>query len=693
MNGVVAIRRWFLGLCVVFCPVFDMLGLVRPLNAQDATVFRGEVNLVVQAVTVTGDDGRPLEGLTAADFIVTENGVPQEMAFIDFQRVTPDAGSSTGTSMVSTLSRPTGSRAARPAPSRYIDVRYPDRRLVVMYFDLSALSAEDEDRAYQGVLDFIDREMTPSDMVALMTFQRGVVSLGHDFTDDRDRLRSIIQLWRYTRPGAVGHDQAFGQNDAEFNLFNTNRQLSALQTAVTMFSDNAQRTTLIYFSSGLPLNGTENQAQFRATVNASILANVTINPVDARGLTTVFPLGDASRPSPQGVSLFSGSLALNGLRTFQRSQDVLYALAEDTGGVARFDDNNLGRSIAEVTRTVTSYYVLAYYSTHTEPDGQIRQVEIALTGDRSATLSYRREYVGKKVFADFTEADKERQLEEAMMLANPITDLTVALELNHFQLNRAEYYVPVFIKIPGSELELDRGRGGSRLTLDVIAEIRTSYHAVIQNVRDTVDVALNDAMRDELRTRPVQYETGFTLLPDDYIIRLLVRDAASGKLGTYETTFVVPNLEREESLLPLSSVVLSSHVVPLGDELLRIESDATPAVNPLVRDGHKVVPSVTRVFSQRQDLEVLAEAYQRANAAATRPLVTYVALYSDDRKILETAPLVATDGTDTRSWAVPLRLTMPLTDVPRGRFQCQVTVLDPTGQKVVFWRAPVIVAP
>jgi DNA-binding NtrC family response regulator len=77
-------------------------------------------------------------------------------------------------------------------------------------------------------------------------------------------------------------------------------------------------------------------------------------------------------------------------------------------------------------------------------------------------LAYRQGYFSDKEFAKFTAADKERQLEEALMLDNPVTEISIAMEVNYFQLNSAEYFVPVAVKIPGSELALARRRGAPR---------------------------------------------------------------------------------------------------------------------------------------------------------------------------------------------------------------------------------------
>ena len=93
----------------------------------------------------------------------------------------------------------------------------------------------------------------------------------------------------------------------------------------------------------------------------------------------------------------------------------------------------------------------------------------------------------------FTAADKERQLEDALMLPDPITELTIAMEVDYFQLNRAEYFVPMVVKIPGRELALAKRGGAERTLIDFIGEIKDDYGTTITNVRDKVDIRLSDA--------------------------------------------------------------------------------------------------------------------------------------------------------------------------------------------------------
>src|SRR5262249_44116489 len=186
-----------------------------------------------------------------------------------------------------------------------------------------------------------------------------------------------------------------------------------------------------------------------------------------------------------------------------------------------------------------------YYTTSTMPDGKLRRVKITLNGQNYA-LEYRQGYYANKVFSKFTQADKDRQLEDALMLGDPITELTIAMEVDYFQLNRAEYFVPVVVKIPGSELALAKRGGAEHTVLDFIGEIKDKSGTTVSNVRDRIDIKLSDATAAELAKRPIQYVTGFTTLPDSYKIKILARDAETGRIGTFEMPFVIPNLNKEE---------------------------------------------------------------------------------------------------------------------------------------------------
>ena len=224
----------------------------------------------------------------------------------------------------------------------------------------------------------------------------------------------------------------------------------------------------------------------------------------------------------------------------------MYSLAADTGGKALFDNNDLTRGIVQAQRAISDYYIVGYYTTNTAQNGRFRRVKITVDSPLDASLDYREGYYANKEFNKFTAVDKERQLEDALMLGDPITDLTIAMEIDYFQLNRAEYYVPIIVKIPGRELALAKRFGAEHTLIDFVCEIKDEAGGfTVSNVRDNVDIKLTDATALELTKRPVEYDSGFTLLPGRYSIKFLARDDETGRIGTYQTEFIIPNLNKE----------------------------------------------------------------------------------------------------------------------------------------------------
>jgi VWFA-related protein len=664
--------------------------------------FTTGTQLVVQTAVVTDKKGSPVEGLTAKDFTVTEDGVPQAIRVFEYQQLAEAAGAapSSGLEHIRVYEKLGRTQITPETPG---DTRFKNRRLLALYFDMTAMQPADQLRALAAAQQFIRTQMASADLMAILRYSGGAVEVLQDFTDDRDRLLSILQTmivgegqgFDESTNDASSSDTgaAFGQDDSEFNIFNTDRQLSALQTAAKMLGQLSEKKSLIYFAGGLRLNGLNNQAQLRATINAATRAGVSFWPIDARGLVAQAPLGDATQGSPGNAGMYSGAGALAATTNFQQSQDTLYALAADTGGKALLDANDLTKGIVQAAQSISSYYIIGYYTSNTAQDGKFRRIKISLNGNLTANLDYRQGYFAGKQFTKFTAADKERQLEDALMLPDPLTELTVAMEIDYFQLNRAEYFVPVVVKIPGRELALAKRGGAERTVIDFIGEVKNAYGTTITNVRDKVTAKLNEATAGELSKRPIVYDTGFTLLPGEYTIKFLARDAETGRIGTYQTTFVVPNLNNEEKRLPISSVVLSSQRVDLKDALYNTvkDKDRRDDINPLVQNGQKLIPSVTRVFRKDHNMYVYLHAYQQGSGI--QPLVAVVSFYRGQEKAFETRPIEITEGLNDRLKTVPLHFDIPLDELAPGKYECQVTVLDPTGQKAAFWQAPILVVP
>ena len=687
----------------------QVVGGNQPTGNNGTYTMTVRSQLVIEAVTVKDKKGNPIPGLTTKDFTLTEDGVPQTIRFVEHQTL-PSAADAKPITPPSQENVKIYNKLAlsQISSDKTGNVRYKDRRLLALYFDMSAMPPPDQLRALAAAEKFVRTQMTDVDLVAILRYNGGAVNVLQDFTADRPRILSILQTMivgegqgmdesTSADSDAADVGAAFGQDDSEFNIFNTDRQLSALQTAAKMLGQLSEKKSLLYFASGLRLNGTNNQAQLHATIDAAIRAGVSFWPIDARGLVAEAPLGDATQGSPGGTSMYNGVAASAATSRFQQSQDTLFALAGDTGGKALFDNNDLSVGIVKAQQSVSSYYILGYYTTNPNLDGRFRRIKITMNSEIAADLEYRQGYFAGKEFAKFNAADKERQLEDALMLGDPITELTIAMEINYFQLNRAEYFVPLVVKIPGRELSLAKQHGAEHTLIDFLGEIKDSYgNTTVTNLRDNVNIKLTDATAAELAKRPIEYDAGFTVLPGKYTIKFLARDDETGRIGTYQTTFTIPNLNKEEKHVPTSSVVLSSQRVDPKDALFNAakgkELAKESAVNPLVQNGQKLIPSVTRVFSRSRDMYVYLQAYEQGSESAA-PLVSFVTLLQGKNKAFESRPIEAPRAVDVHLQKIPLNFTLDLKTLPPGEYICQVTVLDTASQKASFWQAPILLVP
>ncbi len=321
--------------------------------------FTTGTQLVVEEVTVTDKSGKPVEGLTKKDFTVTEDGVAQDVAFLEYENL-PD--SSTGPQL---QTRPEAPLVVEPqerltrteiAPEPPGDIQLHNRRLLCLYFDMTSMGQTDQLRALSAAEKFI-RGMAKEDMIAIMQYAGSAVEVLSDFTDSKEKLLTVTETMivgegqgfgeTATDAGAADTGAAFGQDDSEFNIFTTDRQLSAIQTACKMLGGRNEKKAMNYFASGLQLNGVDNQAQLQGTINSCLRAGVQLWPVDARGLVATAPMGDLNQRGPSGNGIFTGASAMAFTTRLAQSQDTLWTLAADTGGKALLDYNDLEKGNRE----------------------------------------------------------------------------------------------------------------------------------------------------------------------------------------------------------------------------------------------------------------------------------------------------------------------------------------------------------
>ncbi|HZD30562.1 MAG TPA: VWA domain-containing protein, partial [Candidatus Angelobacter sp.] len=327
--------------------VAAMTALVAPvtLTAQQPSAgytFKSQSELVLVNVSVRDKDGNMVRDMKPEDFTVLEDNKPQKIATFDIENTQNQP--KLAMDQVNLLSSaPKSARAASAATATgQPDEAIKDRRLIILFFDLSAMQPDEIERSANAAQDYLKKQMQPADLVSVVSLGN-TLTVNQDFTSDRDKLRAVLESFNSganagfelgstgTTEGTPDTAGSFTVDDTEYNIFNTDMRLHALRAVADQVANVPQKKSLIYFSSGMQRTGIENQSELRAAINAAVIANLSIYTLDIRGLQALVPGGEAQSASLRGTSAYSGRAQLNALDSNFQTQETLVTLAADTG--------------------------------------------------------------------------------------------------------------------------------------------------------------------------------------------------------------------------------------------------------------------------------------------------------------------------------------------------------------------------
>jgi VWFA-related protein len=681
-----------------------------PQPAAGGARFTANANVVIVDVTVKDKAGNNIENLGKDDFIVLEDGKPQTVNIFERQKLTMDPEPPDPPPALEEKNE------LPPPPKTTISsegatkIQYHDKRLLAMFFDFSNMQIPDQLRAQDAAIKFLDEKMTTSDLVAILLYTTNVQVLT-DFTADRQVLTDCIKtlpigdaadLAGVADTGSDDNQDtgaAYVADETEFNIFNTDQKLAAVEETVKRLSTLPEKKALVYITDGISKTGIDNQAQLEATINAATKANVAIYPLDARGLMGDPPGGAASQASSRGSGLFTGSTINSQRAAVNDSQETLATLAADTGGKVFLDSNDLALGITQVQEQFRSYYILGYNTTNSNLDGKYRKITVKLKNPAlaSAKLEFRDGYYGDKVWGKFNGDDKEKQLRDALTSADPPTDIPIVVEVDWFRISPVAYFVPISVKIPGSVIALAQKKSGGETEFDFIGNVMDERKQVVSQLRDFIHIKLATTEAEKLAQRNFHYDAGITVGPGRYHMRFLVREGQTGKMGIFDAKFTVPDLAADSMTLKTSSIVWSSQremlkaAVGSAEQITRKIATA----NPLITGEEKVVPNIGKVFRRGQNLYVDFDVYDAApdpaNANARRVAVEMSLFNQKGEKAFAVGPVKATTLVGTRPNAVPVQIQVPLKGLAPGRYVCQLNVIDEIGRKFAFPRTNMVI--
>jgi VWFA-related protein len=728
--------------------------------APQKPMFRSSQNLILVDVTVRDKKGQQVDGLTAADFEVLENGKVQEVVSFAHEKVAPSTSKIVTASTLSKAGEEKGAvpvtlGSAKPGAPKPAVVPPPatgavadaaaatidasampltsdavaGHRVWILLFDTSSMQPEDVQKAADAALKWSDEKMSPSDLVAIAAISSSLQILT-DFTNDKTKITATLKAFSATdgtaaadvdastmttdeaTNAATSADTTVDASAQELDSFNNDMRLRGLKTICDSLVSIQQHKAILYFSSGMQRNGSDNAVESRAAVNACSRANTSINPIDSRGLQVVVAGGSARQGSRGGVSAFSGAGVAQQFSRLAAQQETLQSLAADTGGQAFTDSNDFGEAFTAVEKDISSYYILGYASTNTKQDGAFRKIEVRLKSKIDAKLSSREGYYADRDFANTAKGDRETALQEQLLMPIPATDVPLFVTASYFRLPTADacgnqvdfggrggpggrggqgggrgaaiaafftpscYYVPISVAVPGDSVPVS----ATAELMDVRGFIRDERGQTFATIKSTITVP--PAAKDSLASKQVLFQTGATLPPGRYTAKIIVRENTTGQMGTFETPVVVPDLSRAS--VKMSTVVLSTQLA---------NAAGRKTLSPLVHDNIEVIPNLTRVVTQDQKLYFYYEVYDPTMSGASPQVRTSLAFYRGKTKVYET-PVVertALDALDRK--AEIFEFAIDAGTFKPGVYTCQVNVVDEVAGAVTFQRFQMAVRP
>jgi len=543
---------------------------------QDSQVLRVSVDLVQIDATVTDARGRHVTDLTADDFEVLQDGRPQKLSTFAFVTAeSPEAGES---------------RAARspgaPAPGQ------AQRTLAIVVDDLG-LSIGTVARVRTALRRFIDEQIRPGDLVAILRTGTGIGAL-QGFTTDRRALHAAADRVRYNFRSRTMSVQAPNSPEAFLDEVFTAGTLGAVHHVVRGMAELPGRKSLVLVSDGFSLR--DGDARFGrllsavgTVVDAANRASVVVHTMHASGLSAEGYGASEHRPN------YTRSRGV-----VRAAQEGLGVLAEDTGGLFIRDQNDLNDGLARVLEDARGYYLLGYVPDResfsaTKPRFHALTVRVKRPGLR---VRSRRGFVAPPGGAPVT-APGDRMLHA---LLSPFAGGGIRLRLSSF-FGVVEKTGPVmqsYMHVDVRDLTFDEGPDGTRT-----AQIET----LAMSFGDNGEPADRDERRYTVTLAPDRYqralERGFVYAlrmpvkqPGPYQLRIALRDVKSDRIGSASTFVEVPDIRKGH--LTLSGVLVQG--VPAAGGVAGAEPEQDPNATVAVRSfrGGSVVSYVCYVYNARR---------------------------------------------------------------------------------------------
>jgi VWFA-related protein len=672
----------------------------QPSDESDE-VLRVETELVQTAVTVLDRQGRFVEGLRREQFEMTVDGKPQPVTFFEQVMATGvrrQLAAAPGKADTTAAAGP----SSPPATER--------GRTVFLFVDDVHLTQYSHGLVRQTLRRYVDTRMGQNDQTALVT-TTGQLGFLEQLTDDKQVLRaaaerinlraqvsSLTGRPHITTYQAIAIDERNDSRILEFLVDETMRTtptlprgqaeqlvrhrariialdaagktratLSALESVLRTSARLPGRKVVILLSDGfiLQTQNTNEAEQLRRITDAAARAEAVVHAVDARGLATD-PYFEAARdvpPDPTG----RGLAASHSTAEMRAQQDPLRTIADETGGRAVVNTNDLPGGIERAVEESSRYYLLAWRPEREENRrGQFRRIEVAVAGRPDLSVRLHRGYIEPDAKPDAKRdkparpATPQEALRAELSAAFPARQLPVALAVSFVDLPDAGAVVTASASVPSYPLAFKPAGGKQAAAFELACFVFDQQGKPAASAQERITVSTADEAESGIPQRDIAYNFRFDKLPPGlYQVRVAARDEGSGRIGGAARWIEIPDLKKRR--LALSSLLVG-----------RLPAGARAAFDQLeFAASHR--------FARASRLGFYAYIYNASRGEGGRAapdLTARVRVLHNDRALIDSGERkVSTEGADDPA-RLPYGADFDLSTLPPGRYLLEVAVTD-----------------
>lgn len=739
MHAGIVVRTAFLAAAVAGASLVAAPQQPAPSKAEPApsATFQVEVNFVDIDAVVTDERGRFVADLTKGDFELLDDGKPQEISAF---------------SLVD-IPMPTASATARRPPAIVTDVKsnaepLSGRLYVIVLDDLNVAPLRTK-VVVNAARQLIERHFGPNDVAAIV-YTSGRTDGAQEFTSERALLLAAIDKFQgrklrstviekadhyfqqhlkelelnqpdpddpdaTTGPpqsgtvrGPMGYSDITTDPDDFERSHRAQQVLGALKRlAETMGGMRGRRKAVVMFSEGIdyPIydifgsqGATTVLAATRDAISAAARANVSFFSVDPRGLvgmtSEAIELNAAADPH-------LGFDAKGLLADMYLSQDSLRTLAEETGGYAAVNSNNVSTALDRIVRLNSRYYVLGYYPKDARRDGRFHKIEVRVKRP-GLRVTARKGYVSPRPLSADALRAQERERERSRgragaaqtstelrdILTQPLqrNGLTMTVQAAPFKGPARQASVALAIEIDGSRLHFSEQPNktfadGIELSMFALDERGRQHGGNFYHF----NLTLRPETFERVRGSIVRVNPRIELPPGRYQLRVGVRESGAGEMGSVFHDIHVPDYNARG--LAMSGLLVTDGAAA---------RDLSPQPDDQLPAGILPAPATSRrTFNRNDALSVFAEIYDNNSSREARRIEVTSALVGEDGSAtFSSRETLTASGAGDKGARIPISKQIPLKDARPGRYVLRVEArLLAGGSDAIVRETPVIVVP